>query len=76
MEALLLEYNRIISTTPRGTNDQKFIEYIIKRLQGRSVEKKDDVPNLLMVQDRLKKLKDNWVTVIPEGPGAFKAVYK
>ena len=76
MEALLLEHNRIISTRPRGTNDQKFIEYIIKRLQGRTVEKKDDVPNLLMVQDRLKKLKDNWVTVIPEGPGAFKAVYK
>ena len=77
MEALLLEHSRIISN---GTTalDPKIIEYIIKRLQGRSVEKKEDNPKLsklLMVENRLKKLKDNWITVANRGPDGFEVIY-
>ena len=60
---------------PIGADIQRDIEYAIKTLQGILVEKPNQ-KKWKNVTNRLKKLKDNWETVRPEGHGGFKAVYK
>ena len=76
MERLMLKLDKALTMGyPIGTDKQRDIEYAIKALQGRSVEK-PKVKKWRKVSDRLNQLKDDWVTTVPEGPEGFKAVYK
>lgn len=76
IERLILKLDKALSMGyPIGTDKQRDIEYAIKALQGRTVEK-PNVEKWRKVLDKFNQLKGDWITVERKGPEGFQPIYK